>query len=338
VTLLNTGDGHVHYSYVDAEGRAAHAEASDLSGSAPFGVAVIPGFERVTATTAIGEYQDGRVELLATGTDADARESVLGANDVWSASTNEGGYLVAAPSIARLPGNVLAAFALDSDFNLWTRKEPAANAPLDGWRLVGATPLARQRLTVVPTSAGVRIIGLGRNGLFQTATFENDALGTWASLGGSGFAGTASAVAMPDGTIQVFAVDSSGTVQTQRQTTSGFSGTWTPLSGVTAVGAPSAVLAPDGTLQVVVRSTDDYVYYAGQTAPGATTFTPWRIVTTADETSTDPTALAVPSAGTWVVGYLTDTGVPKLRRYQPPPVSARAVRATFEDLPMTVHE
>jgi len=333
VTLLGTGDGHVHYSYVDAEGRAAHAEAADLTGGTPIGVAVIPGFQGVTATTATGEYQDGRVALLATGTDADTRESVLGANDVWSTPTNEGGYLVTAPSITRLNGNVLAAFALDADYNLWTRRQPAANAPLDGWRLVGATPLAHQRLTVVPTSTGVRVIGLGRNGLFQTATIENNTLSTWASLGGSGFTGTAPAVTMPDGTIQVFAVDSTGTVQTQRQTASGFPGTWTALSGTTAAGSPSAILAPDGTLQVVVRGTDNYVYYSGQTAPGTTTYTPWRTVTTADETSTDPSALAVPSASTWVIGYLTETGVPKLRRYQPP-VSTRSGQTSFADLPI----
>ena len=331
ITLLGTSDGHVHLSYVDTEGRAAHAEAADLSGATPIGVSVVPGFQGVTATTATGEYQDGRVALIATGSDADTRESVRGTDDVWSGPTNEGGYLVTAPSVARLTGNVLAAFALDADYNLWTRKQPAANAPLDGWRLAGATPLAHQRLTVVPTNTGVRVIGRGRNGLFQTATFEANALSTWASLGGSGFTGTASAVVMPDGTIQVFAVDSTGTVQTQRQTATGFPGTWTTLSGLTATGSPSAIMAPDGTLQIVARGADNYVYYTGQTAPGASTYTPWRTVTSSEETSTDPTALAVPSASTWVVAYVNDVGTPKLRRYQPP-VSARA--AAFTELPI----
>jgi hypothetical protein len=138
---------------------------------------------------------------------------------------------------------------------------------------------------------------------------------------------------MPDGTLQLFAVDSAGVVQTQRQGATGFPRTWTALSGVTAAGSPSAVMAPDGTLQVVVRGTDGYVYYAGQTAPGATTFNPWRPVTTAEQTSTDPAALAVSSAGTWVVSYVNDTGVPKLRRYQPPTGGRSAEQ--FVDLPIT---
>jgi hypothetical protein len=45
------------------------------------------------------------------------------------------------------------------------------------------------------------------------------------------------------------------------------------------------------------------------------------------------TALAVPSANTWVVAYISDIGVPKLRRYQSP-VSARTGKVTFTDVPM----
>jgi hypothetical protein len=334
VTLLGTSDGHVHYSYVDSEGRAVHSEKVDLTNGTSGGFNVIPGLQGVTATTATGEYQDGRVMLVATGTDANVRESIRGTDDVWSAPTDEGGFLVTPPSITRLTGNVLAAFALDGDYNLWIRKQPVTNAPLGGWQLVGATPLAHQRLTVVPTSTGARIIGLGRNGLFQSATFENNTLSTWASLGGSAFSGTASAVVMPDNTVQVFAVDNAGVVQTQRQTASGFPGIWTALSGVAAVGSPSAIMAPDGTLQVIVRGTGNYLYFAGQTAPGASTYTTWHTVTTSEETSMDPTALAVPSANTWVVGYVNDTGTPKLFRYQAP-VSARSTEPAFTEVTMT---
>lgn len=295
-------------------------------------MSVIPGFQGVTATTATGEYQDGRVALLAAGPDADIRESIRGTNDVWSTPTNEGGFLATPPTVVRMAGDVLAAYALDADRNLWTRRQPAANAPLSGWRLVGPSPFAHQRLTVLPAGAGVRLIGLGLNGQFRTARIEDGQRWVWVTIGGGGFTGTASAVVMPDGTVQLFAVDSTGSVRTQRQTTAGgWPGTWTALGGVTAAGNPSAIMAPDGTLQVVVRGTDNYVYYTGQTAPGASTFTPWRTVTSSEETSTDPTALAVPSANTWVVAYVNDVGVPKLRRYQPP-VPARA--GAFTELPI----
>ncbi|MBB4912641.1 tachylectin-related carbohydrate-binding protein [Actinophytocola algeriensis] len=334
VTLLNTSDGHLHYGYVDPEGRATHAEAVDLSGNTSFGAQVVPGLTGVTATTAMGEYQDGRVVLTANGTDADVRESVRGADDVWSAPTNEGGFLVTAPAAARLPGNIVAEFSLAADYGLWVRRQAAANAPLGGWQLAGSTPLAHERLTAVATSAGVRLIGLGRDGRFHTATYENGTLGTWTNLGGSGFAGTASAVAMPGDTVQVFATDSTGTVQTQRQTTAGFPGTWTALPGVAAVGSPSAVMSVGGMLQVVTKGPGDYIYYSGQTAPGSTTWTAWQTITTSDVTSTDPTALTVPTAGTWVVAYLTDTNEPKLRRA--PASVARSTGTDFVEVPIHV--
>jgi len=333
VALLGTSDNHVHYSYVDAEGRAIYAETADLTGGAPFDIAAVPGFSGITATTAMSEYQNGNILLTATGTDADVRESVRGANDIWDTPTVAGGFMATAPASTRLSGGVVATFALDADYGLWMRRQLAPDAPLGGWLPVGGTPLAHQRLTLVPTSTGVRIIGLGRDGRFQTATYENNTLSAWTSLGGNSFIGTASTVLMPDGTLQVFATDSTGAVQTQRQTTSGFPGTWTPLSGITAAGSPSAIMAPDGTLQVAIRGVDNYSYYAGQTAPGASTFNPWRIVTTSEEVSTDVTALAVPSANAWVVAYISDTGEPKLKRSQSS-ISTRSTEMTFIDVPL----
>jgi hypothetical protein len=333
MTLLGTSDNHVHVGYVDAEGRAVHAEAADLSGGTPVGFSVVPGLTGVTATTAMSEYQDGTVLLSANGTDADLRESTRDGNDVWATPNLGGGFLVTAPAGVRLANDTVATLALDGNYGLWMRRQLTPNGPLQGWVGVGGTPLAHQRLTVVPTSTGMRIIGLGRDGRLQTATVDNGVLSAWTDLGGSGFTGVASAVPMPDGTLQVFATDSTGAVRTQRQTVSGFPGTWTTIGDITAAGNPSAIMAPDGTLQVVVRGTDDYLYYAGQSAPGATTFTPWHIVTTADQTSTDPTALAVSSVNSWVVAYVTDTGLPKLRRYQPSVGSGRAAEL-FADVPV----
>ncbi|MGB3438672.1 MAG: tachylectin-related carbohydrate-binding protein [Actinophytocola sp.] len=332
VTLLNTSDGHLHYGYVDPEGRATHAEAVDLTGDTPFGAQVVPGLTGVSATTAMGEYQDGRVVLSANGTDADVLESVRGADDVWSAPTKEGGFLVTAPTTARLSGGILAEFGLAADYGLWVRRQVATNAPFGGWQFAGSTPLDHQRLTAVSTSAGVRLVGLGRDGQFRTATYENGVLSDWTSLGGSGFTGTASVVEMPGNTVQVFATDSTGTVQTQRQTATGFPGTWTALPGIAASGSPSAVMSIGGMLQVVTRGPGNYIYYRGQTAPSSTTWTAWQPITLGDETSTDPSALTVPSAGTWVVAYLTDTNEPKLRRA--PASVARSTSPGFVEVPI----
>jgi hypothetical protein len=134
---------------------------------------------------------------------------------------------------------------------------------------------------------------------------------------------------MPDNTLQLFATDTTGTVQSQRQTAAGFPATWTPIPGLTAAGNPSAIMSPEGTLQIVARGTDGYAHYAAQAAPGSGTFIPWRQVTD-EQTSTDATALAVPDHNTWVVAYLNDISAPKLHRYQP----ATARSATFAEIPL----
>jgi hypothetical protein len=341
VSLLGTSDDHIHLSYVDPVGRAVHGEVIDVFGGAPNGIAAIPGLTGATATTTMSEYPDGRVLLSVNGTDTDLREATRGATDIWDTPAPAGGFMATAPSSVRLPDGRVVTFALDADHRLWTRGQLTPNGPFSGWLAVspgraypGApTPLALERLTLVPTSAGVRIIGLGRDGAFHTANYENQILREWTSLGGSTFTGTASAVTLPDGTLQVFATDNTGMVTTTRQTASGFPGTWTPLTGLTATGNPSAIMAPDGTIAVLAKGSDNYPYYATQSAPGASTFNAWHTITTAEETATDPTALAVPSANTWVVAFLNENDVPRLRRYAPP-VPARSAGASFAEIPL----
>lgn len=332
VTLQYTTNGDVHYTYVDGEGRAVHAGATDVSSGTPIGFAAVPGFTGVTGITSTGEYQDGRVQLVAAGTDSEVRSNVQTAvRGPWTGTTTLGGFVPGPAAIVRQADNTLLIFALDAANDLWLRRQAGVNGPFDAWIRVGTTPLTPGRLTLVATASGVRILGLDQNGTFQTTTYAANSLGTWTSLGGSGFTGTLSAVAMPDATLQVFATNA-GTVQTQRQAATGFPGSWTPLAGLTAAGSPSAILTPDGTLQLVARADDGYAYYTGQVAPGSSEYTPWREITNyTEQTSTDPTALAVPEENTWVVGYLNDLDTPKLRRYQPP--TARTA-TPFIDVPL----
>jgi hypothetical protein len=329
VTLSPASDGSFHYSYVDGEGRAVHAEVSDLSGGTPISFAAVPGLAGVTATTGLAEYQDGRLVLTANGTDAEMRSSVRTTDDLWAGATTDGGYLASPPALVRQTDNRITVFALDSDHALWVRRQVTVNGPLGGWTRIGDTPLGLGRLSLATTTSGVRLIGLGRDGAFRTAVFENGALGPWTSLGGGSFQGAASVVTMPDGTLQVFATDAAGTVQTQRQTNGGFPGTWIAVPGVTAAGSPSAVLAPSGTLQIVVRADDGYVYHSRQVAPGSSEYAPWSEVTGyAEQAVTDPTALDVPSEGTWVIAFVNDVRSPKLFRAQPG--TARSARSFAE--------
>ena len=330
VTLLQTANTQIHYTYVDPEGRAIHAAVTDISGQTPNGLAAVPGFTGATATTSTAEHQNGRVQLVAHGTDSELRaDNQTTAGGSWAGTTSFGGFMATPASVVRLSNNTLSLFALDADHGLWARRQAAVNGPIALWMPIGATPLAKERLTLVPTATGVRLIVLGSDGRFHTATYENNTLSGWTSLGGGTFTGVASAVVMPDNTLQLFATDTVGTVHTQRQTAAGFPATWTPIPGLTASGNPSAIMSPEGTLQIVARGTDGYVHYAAQAAPGSGTFNPWRQVTD-EQTSTDPTALAVPGHNTWVVAYLNDISAPKLRRYQP--TTARS--ATFAEIPL----
>ncbi|WP_166659499.1 tachylectin-related carbohydrate-binding protein [Labedaea rhizosphaerae] len=332
VTLQYSTNGDIHYSYVDSESRAVYAEATDVTGSTPIGFAVVPGFTGVIGITGTGDYQDGRIQLAATGTDAEVRTNVQTVSrGPWAGTTTYGGFVPSSASIVHRSDNTIAMFALDAAGDLWARSQAISNASLDAWTRVGPTPLKPGPITVAVTANGIRILGLGQDGTYHAATYTTT-LSAWVSLGSTGFDGTISAVVMPDNTLQVFA-NNGGAIQTQRETTTGFAGTWTSLPGVIATGSPSAIMSPAGTLQVVARADDDYVYYAGQAAPGSAVYTDWREITNyTDQTSTSPVALAVPDENTWVVGYRNDLDTPKLRRYQSP---ALRTATPFVDVPLT---
>lgn len=343
VTLLNSSNNHVHYSYVDIQGRVIHAEATDLTGTTPVATAAIPGLIGATATTGIGEHANGLVQVVANGTDAQLRTSAqTGIAGAWDPPTSLSGYMATPTSVVRLADNTLQMYALDSDYTLWTRRQANANGPITAWIPIGGTPLAHSRLTLIPTSNGTRIIGLGRDGQFHTATYTNWTLSTWLPLGRgtltggtTSFTGTLSAVTTADGTLQVFATNTSGTIHTQHETSRGFPRIWTPVAGITTTGSPSAIITPNGALQIVARGTDNYVYYTSETSPGNESFMPWQPVSTSETASTDPTALAVPSSNTWVIAYLNQNNTPKLRRYEPPQATTAGTDNTeFVEIPM----
>ncbi|OLF18133.1 tachylectin-related carbohydrate-binding protein [Actinophytocola xanthii] len=325
--LLYTEAGQVVYSYVDREGRAVQASLPEVSGAARLAFSAVPRFSPVTGTPSLVEQDNGTVHLVALGTDADVRGSAQATpNGAWSTAARLGGFLPHSPVTARLAGGRVFIAGLDESNRLWVRTQAGPLQPFVPWTEVDHTPLAGGRLTVVPTEAGgARLLGMGPGGTFHVATFEDDELGPWTSLGGTGFAGRVSAVAMPDGTLQVFA-NLNGVVHTQRETANGFTGTWTPMDmdtadpdvSVAVAGTPSAVEAPSGAIMVVVRGADGFLYYSGQVTPGAEEFTPWRDLTAGEErTGTDPTALAVPDENTWVVAYRTERDLPRLRRHAP---------------------
>lgn len=91
-------------------------------------------------------------------------------------------------------------------------------------------------------------------------------------------------------------------------------------------------MAPNGTLQLAVRADDGYSYFTGQVTPGSSEYTLWQEITGyVDQTSTDPTAVAVPDENTWAIAYRNDLDTPKLRKYELP--AARSA-VPFVDVPL----
>lgn len=355
VTLLQSADGHVHYSYVDAEGRGVYAEAADLTGGTPVRLAAVPGLTGLTGVTALAEQSNNRVQLAGTGTDAEVLSNVRMSGS-WETTTRLGGFVTNSVALSRIyanwtDGRTVAAFGVDVDGRIRYQTETGVNGPMTGWKCFGTdagweTPtLSDDSLIIVPDSTAThfRVIARDRDGAIMmrsAATLsahgcdsEFDApLGRISGIGwqnlGTGFVGQPSVVVGSNGAVNIFAAKADGIVYLRGEFDSG----WTALpSGVTAAGAPSAIRAPDGQFKVVIRGTDGFVYYTSQTGSG--TYTPWREISGfTDEAGTDPTALAYPAGNTWLVAYRTDLDVPRLRRYQPPALAAAA--GPFVNIPV----
>ncbi|WP_460402046.1 tachylectin-related carbohydrate-binding protein [Actinophytocola sediminis] len=337
VTLLLSTNEHLHLSYIDPTGLGVYGEIASLDG--PNGLAGIPGFTGVAGTTSTGENADGRIQILANGSDSEHRASIQDqAGGIWTGTIDYGGYLSTTATTARLTNNTLVACAQDGTGALWCRNQLNINRAFSAWRAVtDPTPatLSLTRLTLVPEGDDARVFALGADGKYRTAVYDiqTNTMSAWQNLGGTTtFAGTVSAVTLADGKRQLFATDTTGTVRTQRETDTGFPGTWTALPTIIAAGSPSATMGHDGAIKLVTRTADNKIHFSVQQAPGSDTFTPWALVSN-DPTTSDPTVQAMPAENTWVVSWIDDANTPRLVRAAPP--AARTTSA-FVEVPLTL--
>lgn len=347
VTLMLSTNGHLHYAYLDEDGRAVYGEAADVTGGSSLGLALVPGVVGATGVASMAENQDGRIKLVARGLDAEVRINTKASmTGPWGTATTMGGFVKSAASLVRAGDGTINAYALDRSGQLRNRAQLEPNGPFQAWvaqfampeRWNGGPELRPETLTVLPnprsTSNGVRLFALGDDGSFHTLAMPPGGMPTasqWSSIGGTGLRAPLSALVQSDNTMRLFATGSDGTVYTQSQTATGFPATWTAVPGVTASGSVSATKAPDGMIKLVVRATDGFVYYTSET--GAGTFSPWQEITNfTEESSADPTALAVPNSNTWVVAYRSDLDVPRLRRARPAALTAST--ESFVEVPV----
>ncbi|RKT54493.1 tachylectin-related carbohydrate-binding protein [Saccharothrix australiensis] len=328
--LLVAADGRLDYSYVDESNRTVNAQVTDLTGGAPFGFAAIPGNLGVTGTPAAVDGPDDRVRLLALGLDGDLRSNrQVASNGAWGPTAHVGGFAAGSPALIRA-GDEFNAFAVDDAGCLWRRAFRNENERL-GWWHQGCHDLAPQALTTVRAGDTWHLTARTRSGSYLTSVLN----GAWTTLPGTGFTGRASVVVDGSGLRRLFARAADGTVRTLAETSPNAFGSWTVIPGITAAGDPSALLAPNGLYEVVVRGTDGYVHNTGQLSIGSSGWRPWREITDyAEQSSTDPTAVAVPARNAWVVAFRDLNDAPRLRRAQSGAHAALG-GAGFVDLPLT---
>jgi hypothetical protein len=302
-TLVANSNGRLEYFYIGADGSTVAGDQTDVTNPSTARFAALAGYQSSTGQAAAALNDNGTAQVLALGQDSETRGSTQSTvGGTWPTLSPAGGYFPAAPAMVRGADGTIVAFGIDSNGGLWYRPQAGKNAVLTSWRSLGASGLTGTPSAVLQGNA-VRLIALDTTGTFRTASFTAGTLSAWASLSGITGTGNASVVLRGDSTLQVFARDNAGNVQTIRQNSdSSWPSSWTSILGVTAAGSPSAVLTASGTVETVVRATDGYIYNTGPTAPGSTTYRPWSVVSTTTKSATDPST-ALLTTGTWVVSY-----------------------------------
>lgn len=330
--LLKTTNGHLQYAYVDTEGRAVHAQITDLYNVNPNGFTTLPDTSGFTGTPALGENTTGELRLLAQAADSDVRGFGQSPTGTWNAATNDHGRMLTPPQAVRTNDNRVTYLAMSPDGQLWAKWQHHENGLVYPWRLLTAQSIpVTKHFTAIAQGNAIHVIALRADGAHCKTTIAPGSVSDWACAGQSGV-GAAAVVPMPDNTLQLFARRTDGKIYTTRTSVNGsIPASWAPVNGslpggVLAAGDPAALMAPDGTIQLVVRGDDNFTYRTGQLAAGSPQWTPWSEVTQyREETAVDPTLSL--AANTWVVAFRTPGGVPQLWRFHPAAAAARTAGA-----------
>ncbi|WP_169798880.1 tachylectin-related carbohydrate-binding protein [Kibdelosporangium phytohabitans] len=337
-SLTYTAAKRLYYSYVDNDGNMVNAQAEDVSGTKPIGFSGVPGFTGLTGVPSAVDLADGRVRLVGLGQDAETRSSTQIGSPAgnWAAPVSVGGFTTGPVAVGRA-GGVVYGYGVDAKGCLWRAYQRTATAELGPWELDGCDGYAQVAPTVMTSGSQITVTLLKTTGTYSRFAHSHPLqAAVTVSLGGSGFTGPASTIINGAGKVQTFARDTDGQVYTQigsprpgQQPTP-----WTAIPGLTVAGPPSAVLSPTGTIEIVARGTDNRIYNTGQQASGSPAYRPWREITDGNEvSSTDPTAVALPDKGMWVIAFRNEADVPKLRRTDP---STPTRQANGENAPIFV--
>ncbi|MEJ3747625.1 tachylectin-related carbohydrate-binding protein [Actinomycetes bacterium KLBMP 9797] len=337
--------GPVEYAYTDNIGRLVHGRQSNVDNGSSTQWAPVASDHAFTGTPALISNPQGLVQIASQNTGGDylALTQASAGSPLWAAWVGLGGFMKYPPAVARMPDSTMVMFGVDAAGALWVRHQDGTAGQFLPWRPVGSAGagLAGTPLVADGSNGSRTLIVAGAGGTLHTARYTAGTLSSWTSLGGSGFTGAPSVVALPGNRLRIFARAATGEILMRQQEADGtMPGGWSPVGTFTAAGAPSAILDPTGRLSVVARGTDGEVYAVFETGQGTLQWGTWNRVNplASDPAQSDPTVARIVngSGETWVIVWRNINN--QVRRYDRSLESTAAARSTAPgSAPFTPH-
>jgi hypothetical protein len=291
----------LEYAFVDDIGRLTHGQQAQPDNFGEVQWETISANEAFTGRPGLAEQADGRLHLVAHHTDGTiwARTQKTKEPPAWDAWVNYPQAMASHATVARY-GDTLVTFAVDADGVLWALPQRDPNGAYGSWIKLGFSGLVGTPVAAA-VADGIQVFALNSSGTWQTALYTGGLLSRCASLGGTGFAGTAALVPYPGSKIRVVAATADGAVKTTMQSSDGaFSGTWETVGTQVVQGSPTALLSPAGKTEIVARGPDGHLYATKETAQGSGEWRPWIKAQKDGDTfvsATDPVAFAYTGTG-----------------------------------------
>ncbi|WP_344897839.1 hypothetical protein [Actinomadura meridiana] len=331
----------LEYAYVNDIGQLVHGQQPQPDQFGDVQWETISGNEAFTGRPGLAEQADGRLHVVAHHADGTvwARTQKTKEPPAWDAWVNYPKAMASHATVTRY-GDTLVTFAVDADGVLWALPQRDPNGAYGSWIKLGFSGLVGTPVAV-EVGDGVQVFALNSSGTWQTALYTGGLLSRCASLGGTGFAGTAALVPYPGSKIRVVAATADGTVKTTMQGSDGaFSGTWDTVGTQTVQGSPTALLSPAGKAEIVARGTDGRLYATGETAQGSGAWRSWAVAQDPGDTfvaATDPVAFAYTVAGGAKWAFVARDADQAVRFFQAKPAGVRAGTAADSPTRFTPH-
>jgi hypothetical protein len=250
-------------------------------------------FGGLTSRPAVGQNEDGRLELFARGAEGSLMQIWQTTGGGWSGWNNLGGWLTGNPAVSNNLDGRLEVFVHGGNDALYHRWQTTPNGNWSGYDPLGG--ILRSDPTVTRNWDGrmevfVRNTDNGISHRWQVA--PNAPFSGWENFSDTVnlVAGNITAIAHnAGGGLNLFWRSPNGSLRWKRQ--AGANGAWEaprsldkpPTSGIRPTGGVASDVAvaefdgqrSDPRLVVFVRGTDNRIWYRAQTQPNGTGWTAW---------------------------------------------------------------